>query len=126
MTNASGLDSFTRSDAKNHLTARIASGQSVAEAATTTLEELKQRETAFGFIPVGGAVSKEDQAKLDAQIAIIKELQASIKALQDQSAKIEKQNELIGKVVQNQQRQAPQPPQQVRPQVAPLPAATAP
>jgi hypothetical protein len=126
MENASGLDSMTRSDAKNHVMARIASGQSVGEAATNTLDELKQRETVFGFIPAGGAVSKEDQAKLDAQIAIIKELQASIKALQDQSAKIEKQNELIGKVVANQGKQIPQPPQQVRPQVAPLAATTAP
>lgn len=126
MENASGLDSMTRSDAKNHVMARIASGQSVGEAATNTLDELKQRETVFGFIPAGGSVSKEDQAKLDAQIAIIKELQASIKALQDQSAKIEKQNELIGKVVANQGKQIPQPPQQVRPQVAPLAATTAP
>ena len=78
MTNASGLDSFTLDDAKNALKVRMASGQDAATAATTTLEELKQRETAFGFIPVGGGVSQDDQAKLDAQIAVIKDLSASV------------------------------------------------
>ena len=82
MTNASGLDSFTRADAKNALSVRMASGQDAATAATTTLEELKQRETAFGFIPVGGAVSGEDQAKLDTQIAIIQDLAGSVKAVE--------------------------------------------
>jgi hypothetical protein len=82
MTNASGLDSLTLSDARNALKVRMASGQDAATAATTTLEELKQRETAFGFIPVGGAVSGEDQAKLDAQIAIIRELAGDVKAVE--------------------------------------------
>jgi len=61
---------------------RMASGQDAATAATTTLEELKQRETAFGFIPVGGSVSGEDQAKLDTQIAIIQDLAGSVKAVE--------------------------------------------
>jgi hypothetical protein len=82
MTNASGLDSLTLSDARNALKVRMASGQDAATAVTTTLEELKQRETAFGFIPVGGAVSGEDQAKLDAQIAIIRELAGDVKAVE--------------------------------------------
>jgi hypothetical protein len=83
VTNASGLDSLTLSDAKNALKVRMASGQDAATAATTTLEELKQRETAFGFIPVGGAVSGEDQAKLDAQIAVIQELAGSVKSIEE-------------------------------------------
>jgi hypothetical protein len=83
MTNASGLDSLTLSDAQNALKVRMASGQDAATAATTTLEELKQRETAFGFIPVGGAVSGEDQQKLDAQIAIIQELAGSVKSIEE-------------------------------------------
>ena len=83
VTNASGLDSLTLSDAKNALKVRMASGQDAATAATTTLEELKQRETAFGFIPVGGSVSGEDQAKLDAQIAIIQELAGSVKSVEE-------------------------------------------
>lgn len=82
MTNASGLDSFTLDDAKNALKVRMASGQDAATAATTTLEELKQRETAFGFIPVGGGVSQDDQAKLDAQIAVINDLAGSVKAVE--------------------------------------------
>jgi hypothetical protein len=82
MTNASGLDSLTLDDAKTAMKVRMASGQDAASAATTTLEELKQRETAFGFIPVGGSVSGEDQAKLDAQIAIIQELAGSVKAVE--------------------------------------------
>jgi len=82
MTNASGLDSFTLDDAKNALKVRMASGQDAATAATTTLEELKQRETAFGFIPVGGSVSQDDQAKLDAQIAVIQELAASVQTVE--------------------------------------------
>jgi hypothetical protein len=127
MTDASGLDSFTLDDAKNALKIRMASGQDAATAATTTLGELKERETVFGFIPAGGAVSEKDRAKLDAQIAIIKELQESIKALQAQNQKMDKQNELIGRMAALQE----QKPQQrgvpvVRPQVAPLPAATAP
>jgi hypothetical protein len=86
MTNASGLDSFTRADAKNALSVRMASGQDAATAATTTLEELKQRETAFGFLPVGGSVSGEDQAKLDAQIAVIQELAGSVKTVEEKRA----------------------------------------
>ncbi len=83
MTNASGLDSLTLDDAKNALKVRMASGQDAATAATTTLEELKQRETAFGFIPVGGSVSQDDQAKLDAQIAVIKDLADSVKTVEE-------------------------------------------
>ena len=86
MTNASGLDSFTRADAKNALSVRMASGQDAATAATATLEELKQRETAFGFLPVGGSVSGEDQAKLDAQIAVIQELAGSVKTVEEKRA----------------------------------------
>lgn len=82
MTNASGLDSLTLDDAKNAMKVRMASGQDAATAATTTLQELKQRETAFGFIPVGGSVSGEDQAKLDTQIAIIQDLAGSVKAVE--------------------------------------------
>lgn len=83
MTNASGLDSFTLDDAKNALKVRMASGQDAATAATTTLQELKQRETAFGFIPVGGSVSQDDQAKLDAQIAVIQDLADSVKTVEE-------------------------------------------
>lgn len=86
MTNASGLDSLTLDDAKTAMKVRMASGQDAATAATTTLEELKQRETAFGFIPVGGSVSGEDQAKLDAQIAIIQELAGSVKTVEEKRA----------------------------------------
>ena len=82
VTNASGLDSFTLSDAQNALKVRMASGQDAATAATTTLEELKQRDTAFGFIPVGGSVSQDDQAKLDAQIAVIQELAGSVQTVE--------------------------------------------
>jgi hypothetical protein len=82
VTNASGLDSFTLSDAQNALKVRMASGQDAATAATTTLEELKQRDTAFGFIPVGGSVSQDDQAKLDAQIAVIRELAGSVQTVE--------------------------------------------
>jgi hypothetical protein len=82
VTNASGLDSFTLSDARNALKVRMASGQDAATAATTTLEELKQRDTAFGFIPVGGSVSQDDQAKLDAQIAVIRELAGSVQTVE--------------------------------------------
>jgi len=82
MTNASGLDSFTLDDATNAMKIRMASGQDAATAATNTLEELKKRDTAFGFIPVGGSVSQDDQSKLDAQISVIKELADDIKALE--------------------------------------------
>jgi len=82
MTNASGLDSLTLDDAKNAMKVRMASGQDAATAATTTLEELKQRETAFGFIPVGGSVSQDDQGKLDAQIAVIQELAGSVQTVE--------------------------------------------
>ena len=86
MTNASGLDSLTLDDAKTAMKVRMASGQDAATAATTTLEELKQRETAFGFLPVGGSVSGEDQAKLDAQIAVIQELAGSVKTVEEKRA----------------------------------------
>lgn len=83
MTNASGLDSLTLSDARNALKMRMASGQDAATAATTTLEELKAPETAFGFIPVGGSVSQDDQAKIDAQIAIIRDLAKSVMSVEE-------------------------------------------
>jgi len=82
MTNASGLDRWTRADAKDDFRARMGLGQDAATAATTTLEELKNRETGFGFIPIGGSVSGEDQAKLDTQIAIIQDLAGSVKAVE--------------------------------------------
>jgi hypothetical protein len=83
MENASGLDSMTRADAKNHMTARMAMGDDAATAALTTLEELKNRETVFGFIPAGGAVSENDTAKLDAQMEIIRGLSESVKSVED-------------------------------------------
>jgi hypothetical protein len=126
VTDASGLDSLTLSDAQNAFKARQVAGQDAATAAVATLEELKKPETAFGFLPVGGAVSAADQAKLDAQIEIIKGLQKAIADLNGMQELVQLQrenNELMRQQVKQPQR-VPQP--AVRPKEAPLPAATAP
>lgn len=114
ITDASGLDSWTKDDARRAFQIRQKiGGQTAADAAITTLEELKQQETAFGFIPAGGQISESDQRKLDLQIAELKGLREDLQAL------------VRAQETANQQARRPSP-QPVRPRVAPLPAETAP
>jgi hypothetical protein len=117
---------LTLSDAQNAFKARQVAGQDAATAAVSTLEELKRPETAFGFIPVGGSVSAADQAKLDAQIEIIKGLQKAIADLNGMQELVQLQRE-NNELMKQQVKQPQRPPQPaVRPKEAPLPAATAP
>lgn len=107
--NLSGLDVETAGTIRNRIRLGEATGANPIDTGITALQEAQQQRRAFGVIPAGGQVSAEDRKLLQDQITVLQGLK---QLLEDQ---------------QRQQKQAQKPPaQQMRPQVAPLPAATAP
>lgn len=106
--NLSGLDVETAGTIRNRIRLGEATGANPIDTGIIALQEAQQRRRAFGIIPAGGQVSPEDRKLLQDQITVLQGLK---------------------QLLENQQQQQPQPRQpvqQVRPQVAPLPAATAP
>lgn len=106
--NLSGLDIETAGTIRNRIRLGEATGASPIDTGITALQEAQQRRKAFGLIPAGGQVSPEDRKLLQDQITVLQGLKQLLETQQKN---------------QPQQRQ---PVPQVRPQVAPLPAATAP
>lgn len=106
--NLSGLDVETAGTIRNRIRLGEATGANPIDTGITALQEAQQQRKAFGLIPAGGQVSPEDRKLLQDQITVLQGLK---------------------QLLETQQKQQPQqrpPVPQVRPQVAPLPAATAP
>lgn len=106
--NLSGLDVETAGTIRNRIRLGEATGANPIDTGITALQEAQQQRRAFGLIPAGGQVSPEDRKLLQDQITVLQGLK---------------------QLLETQQKQQPQqrpPVPQVRPQVAPLPAATAP
>ena len=103
----SGLDAETSGTIRNRIRLGEATGANPIDTAITALREAQQQRLAFGFIPAGRQVSPEDKKLLQDQITVLQGLK---------------------QLLETQQKNQPpkQPVPQARPQVAPLPAATAP
>jgi len=105
--NLSGLDSETAGTIRNRIRLGAATGANPIDTGILALQEAQQQRKAFNLIPAGGQVSPEDRKLLQDQVTVLQQLKA---------------------LLETQPKQAPQrqPVPQVRPQVAPLPAATIP
>lgn len=111
----SGLDMETAGTIRNRIRLGEATGANPIDTGITALQEAQQQRKAFGVIPAGQQVSPEDKKLLQDQITVLREMKVLLELqLQKQPAP------------QPQQPQQRPPVPRVRPQVAPLPAATAP